>query len=104
MDSVKLNGTPEANLNRVSERAETNRVTETDASASTTAAGSPSGLDRIEFSGRAAEVARLTAQVAQLPDLRQERVAQLRAQVQANAYQADVREVAGAILNQDFGF
>ena len=54
--------------------------------------------DAVKVSARAAQIGRLTSQANQLPDVRQERVAELRAQVQAGAYQPSAEKIAQAIL------
>lgn len=54
--------------------------------------------DEAVLSGAYIEVQALAAQVAQLPEVRNERVQALREAVETGSYSADAREVAGAIL------
>jgi len=65
----------------------------------TTAASSAQTEDTFRASGRHAEVQQLTAQMASVPEVRQEKVASLQAKVQRGAYKPDSQKVADAMLN-----
>lgn len=54
--------------------------------------------DTFQASGRHAEVQHLTAQAANLPDVRSEKIAPLQAQVQNGTYKPDSGQVADALL------
>ena len=59
------------------------------------------GEDKLELSSRAAEVGKLVDQVKQLPDVRTEKVNELRVQVSAGEYQPTSDEIAKAILKDE---
>jgi flagellar biosynthesis anti-sigma factor FlgM len=59
--------------------------------------GSAAG-DTFQVSRKHAEVQQLTAQLAQVPEVRAERVAPLKAAVERNSYQPDSGKVADAML------
>lgn len=63
----------------------------------TTATSANSG-DTIQISSRHAEVQHLTTQAAQVPDVRADRVAPLKAAVQQNSYKPDSGKIADAML------
>ena len=68
-------------------------VRETAGSAATT------GADQLALSSRAEEVKAARAALAEVPEVRAERVAELKAQVQAGTYRVDPDKVAERILN-----
>jgi len=57
------------------------------------------GADQAQLSGAGAQVTALTAQVLQLPEVRQARVQALRQAVEAGSYTPDPRAVAGALVD-----
>jgi flagellar biosynthesis anti-sigma factor FlgM len=61
------------------------------------------GEDRVDLSGRAAEVGKLVAHVKELPDVRQEKVANVRAQVASGHFDPTGTEIADAIIKDEFG-
>jgi len=72
---------------RVQETASEGRTTET------------SGSDTVQLSSKFAEVQQLTTKLQQLPDIRAERVAMLKAKIQQGTYKPDPADVADALLN-----
>jgi len=54
--------------------------------------------DTFQASGRHAEVQRLTAQAANVPEVRTDKVAPLQAKVQRGAYKPDSQKVADALI------
>ena len=54
--------------------------------------------DRVELSREARRIAELRKAVAELPDVRESRVAELREALRRGTYQVDSRELARAIL------
>lgn len=59
------------------------------------------GNDRVDLSGRAAEVGKLVAQVKELPDIRQEKVSNVRAQMAAGHFDPTGSEIADAIIKDE---
>jgi flagellar biosynthesis anti-sigma factor FlgM len=59
--------------------------------------------DTFQASGRHAEVQRLTAQAANVPEVRTEKVTPLQAKVQRGAYKPDSQKVADAIISDQSG-
>jgi len=64
--------------------------------ASTRATGGP---DQLALSSRAEEIKAARAALAQAPEVRAERVAELKAQVESGTYRVDPDKVAERILN-----
>lgn len=60
------------------------------------------GNDRVDLSGRAAEVGKLVAQVKELPDVRHEKIANVRAQVAAGHFDPNASEIADAIIKYEY--
>ncbi|HXA83242.1 MAG TPA: flagellar biosynthesis anti-sigma factor FlgM [Methylomirabilota bacterium] len=69
-------------------------------SAGTTAAKTE---DTFQPSGRGAEVQKLAAQAATLPDVRAEKVAPLQAKVESGLYNPDSKRVADALIADESG-
>lgn len=63
----------------------------------------PAGKDRVDVSGRAAEVGKLVDQVKQLPDVREEKIASVRAQVASGHFDPTGSEIADAIIKDELG-
>lgn len=62
------------------------------------AAGNPLGEDQAQLSGAHAQVQALAAQVAQFPEVRQEKVSALKQVVADGSYQVSAKQVAGALF------
>jgi len=62
------------------------------------AANSVTGGDTVQLSSKHGEIQQLAAQVADVPDVRVDRVAPLQAKVQSGEYQPDSQKVAAAML------
>ena len=60
--------------------------------------GSRQGADRVELSTNGTELERLKKDMQLVPDIRSDKVAQLKEQIDAGAYQVDAKEVAGKML------
>ena len=57
--------------------------------------------DRLDFSSKAAEVGKLVDTLKAMPDVRTDRVADLRDQISAGTYNPTADEIAAAILNDE---
>jgi flagellar biosynthesis anti-sigma factor FlgM len=81
--------------------AESGRPNTPSATAANARASSPISLgqDQAQLSGAGAQVASLTAQALQLPEVRQERVQALRQAVQFGNYELNPQAVAGSLLD-----
>jgi flagellar biosynthesis anti-sigma factor FlgM len=66
-------------------------------------AASTQSEDTIQISSRHTEVQQLTAQIANVPDVRAERIAPLQAAVQQKTYNPDSGKVADALLSEQAG-
>jgi len=62
------------------------------------AAGAAGEVDRLALSHRAEEIRAARAALAEAPEVRAERVAQLKAQIEAGTYRVDADTVAERIL------
>jgi negative regulator of flagellin synthesis FlgM len=102
MNSLKLNGTNDIELVRTTLRPEVGREAEGTTVAHPEAvpsAAAPEGIkDVIKVSDRATAIRNLVERVSQLPEVRSERVEQLRTQVQSGTYHPDVGALADALL------
>lgn len=103
MNSIKLNGGGQIDAQRTTSRLETGQVTEDAANAQKTGAAPPKTADSINVSERATEIHELTAKAEQLPDVREERIEKLRAQVQSGDYRPSAEEIADALLRDAQG-
>ena len=68
--------------------------------AKSAAANSATGGDTVQLSSKHAEIQQLSAQVANVPDVRADRVAPLQAKVQSGGYHPDSQKVADAMLTE----
>lgn len=59
--------------------------------------------DKLQFSSRAAEAGKLLEQMKELPDVREEKVSDLRRQISAGEYAPSAEEIADAILKDENG-
>lgn len=64
-------------------------------------AGKTGSADKVEFSNRGTEVGKLVDQVKELPDVRQEKISQLREQISAGTYEPSGEDIAAAILKDE---
>jgi flagellar biosynthesis anti-sigma factor FlgM len=99
MNRINLNSGSEVEARRTG-RLETERLTEGGTVPSTTPSSGPPAADSISVSGRAAEIGELTNKTLQLPEIREERVEQLRSQVQSGNYRPTAEDIADALLKE----
>lgn len=96
MNSIKLNGTNDA------EPVQANKTTGVSAQSATqpkaSAAQSVQFADQLKVSEHAAAVGKLVARIAELPDVRTERIEGLRERIEAGTYHPPATEIADAIL------
>lgn len=96
MNPVKLTG-GEVELKRPTARLETERGTDPNAGAPRTT-GALNPVDSVNVSARATEIGALTAKAEQLPEVRAERVAELKAKVDSGDYNPPAADIANALL------
>lgn len=79
------------------------RAEKTGGTKSIPAPGSKAALekDKIELSGKSAEVGKLVDQVKQLPDVRQERVVELKQKIASGDYDPSSEDIADAIIKDE---
>ena len=58
------------------------------------------GKEKVELSARAREIQRAKKLIEQLPDIREERVARIKAQVERGTYRVSSRQVADKLLRE----
>lgn len=97
MNRINLNSGGEVEALRTG-RLEAERLNEGGATPQPAQAGVQPAADSISVSGRAAEIGELTNKTSQLPEIREERVEQLRAQVQSGNYRPSAEDIADALL------
>jgi negative regulator of flagellin synthesis FlgM len=59
------------------------------------------GGDTVEFSSKGAEVGKLVDQMKQFPDVRQDRVEELKQKIEAGEYAPASKDIADAILKDE---
>ncbi|HEV7644463.1 MAG TPA: flagellar biosynthesis anti-sigma factor FlgM [Pyrinomonadaceae bacterium] len=59
------------------------------------------GKDKVELSGKSAEFSKLVDQVKQLPDIRHDRVNELKQKIASGNYEPSAEDIADAILNDE---
>lgn len=69
-----------------------------DAAVVTKESGSRRQADRVELSTNNSEVERLKKAMQVVPDMRTDRIAQLKAKIDAGTYQVEAKDVAGKLL------
>lgn len=58
------------------------------------------GKDKVDLSAEGKEIQALRQKIAQLPEVREEKVAQLRAALQAGTYKVSAREIAEKMVDR----
>jgi|GEM_PF-647732 flagellar biosynthesis anti-sigma factor FlgM len=66
----------------------------------TTGLSPTAGEDTVSLSGKHGDVQRLTAAVAQVPEVRAERIAALQSKVQSGNYKPDSEKIADAVISE----
>lgn len=56
--------------------------------------------DRVDISGRAREIAELMSVISQMPDVRAEKVAQIKKAIESGNYDINPSKIAESILNE----
>jgi negative regulator of flagellin synthesis FlgM len=96
---MKVDPNLQSIVNAQSDAIQNAKTSRTQGSPNGTDASQPAGSDTVQFSSQFAEVQQLTSQLQQVPDIRTERVAMLKAQIQQGTYNPDPAKVADALLN-----
>lgn len=97
MNPIKLNGGGEVEARRTG-RLEAERLTEGGTVPQATSSSAQPAADSISVSGRATEIGEVTNKTLQLPEIREARVEQLRAQVQSGNYRPSAENIADALI------
>lgn len=97
MNPVKLTG-GEVELKRPTTRLETERGPDPNVNTAAKTTGALKPVDSVSVSARASEIGALTAKTEQLPDVRAERVAELKAKVDSGDYNPPAAAIADALL------
>jgi len=96
---MKVDPNIQSIVNAQSESVQNGKTTRTQGSTSeSSTAGQVDGSDTVEFSQTFAQMQHLTSKLQQLPDVRSERVSNLRQQIQQGTYKPNSADVAAAIL------
>jgi flagellar biosynthesis anti-sigma factor FlgM len=103
MGPIKLNNTGELESRRAAVRTESERVGDANATPQKVITNSPKTTDSISVSERATALGELAAKAEQLPDIRQERIEQLRTLVQSGDYHPAAADIADAMLKDEKG-
>lgn len=82
-------------------RAEGDRTADLNASPQASASAPQQKTDSVRLSNLGSAIGELTARTEQLPDVRQERIDQLRGQIQSGQYNPSSEDIADAILKDE---
>ena len=104
MKIEQLTGISNTEQTRDANRVNANRTASADASASPIAGRPTPSSDTVYISAQAETLAQLVTRVKELPDLRQERVASLRAIATSGGFHYSADDLADAILRDENGF
>jgi len=94
----RIDGVNPLSTSRTQQGRETAGVDAADGRRNSSAANAPAGLDQVNLSGRGRVVARAAAAVYAVPDVREAKVASLRAAIAAGSYNPDPADVAARLL------
>ena len=101
MNTIKLNVITDAKSIPASRRTAAKRTASVDSPSQLAA---PLSLtDSVDTSGWATAIEQFTIFMAQLPDVRQERIESLQQLIHSGSYQPAAHIIAGAIIANDFG-
>ncbi|HYJ48216.1 MAG TPA: flagellar biosynthesis anti-sigma factor FlgM [Pyrinomonadaceae bacterium] len=101
MNKIDLNLSKHVEQQRVNNSGDASRAAQTEQPAKPAAPGSPSEPDAVKVSERAANVGRLAARAAELPDVRQEKVEALRERLQSGSYNPQASDIADAVIKEE---
>ncbi|HRE25726.1 MAG TPA: flagellar biosynthesis anti-sigma factor FlgM [Anaerolineales bacterium] len=88
----------EPNGNDIQRIEQVRAVRATQPTAPTQASGAVSGPDQAQFSNRGIELAKARTALSAVPEVREDRVAELRSQIQAGTYQVPVEALAEKLM------
>jgi len=101
MNPINLNGGGEIDARRTTGRlVEPDKVNDAQTVPTTNAPTAPLQADSVKVSERASAIGELTAKASDLPDIRQDRVAELRARVESGDYQPSADDIAAALARE----
>ena len=103
MSLIKLNNAAEIEARPATARVEPERVAEVNVSQQKGNANAPKTTDSVSVSERGAALGELAAKAENLPDVRQEKIDQLRSQVQSGNYRPAAADIADAMLKDEKG-
>lgn len=88
----------ESNGNEIQRIEQVRAVRPAQATNATQAAGRVGGTDQAQFSTRGVDLAKARAALSSVPEVREDRVASLRSQVQAGTYQVPAEALAAKLM------
>lgn len=102
MSKININKINELDAVRPARAAEAKQTSETNKTGASDAKGKVAATeDKLQFSERATEVGKLTEQVKQLPDIREDKVNALREKIAAGEFNPSSEQIAAAILKDE---
>lgn len=96
MDRINISNPPEIDTAKAPQRVEAGERRVETPSVATQAV-----RDSVALSDRSAQVERLTAQIADLPEIRDDRVQDLRGRIASGTYTVSSRDIADAIIAEE---
>lgn len=76
------------------------KIVKPEAKETSPASGKASQSDRVDISGKAREIAELMAVISQMPDVRAEKVAEIKKAIESGNYNINPAKIAESILNE----
>lgn len=101
MNPINLNAGAEIDPRLTTNRTDSDRISDGKASQQKSNPAIAQPVDSISVSDRAAAIGELAAKIDQLPDVRQERIDQLRTLVQKGEYNPLASDIADALLKDE---
>jgi negative regulator of flagellin synthesis FlgM len=101
MNKIDLNISKHVEQQRITNSNDPERAAQSGQTSESLGSAPPSRPDQVSVSERAADVGRLTARASELPDVRQEKVEQLRERIRSGSYNPSASDIAGAIFKEE---
>jgi negative regulator of flagellin synthesis FlgM len=96
---MKIDPNIQSIVNSQSDAVQNSKISRAQEGVSESSSSGINGSDTVQLSSKFSEAQQLTAKLQQLPEIRSERIANLKEKIQQGTYNPDSAEVAGALLN-----
>ena len=96
---MKIRDLNETTLEHIQKQNKASRV-KSAKTGSVSGTGGTSKVDQVSISGKSRDMQKLRAVIADTPDVREDKVAELREKIASGRYQVSAREIAKSILDE----